>query len=110
MMNASVLVTEWGGGDGDIVNGNLQGTSEQQDRSFTGATYWDWKQSAQAGCGWSLYKCATGPDNVTQPNGPLDLVKLAVVSRVLPAAVAWVRSQKHGRALKKRKTMYTKTP
>jgi len=36
-MNASVLVTEWGGSDGDIAN--IRGTSEQQDLQFTGATW-----------------------------------------------------------------------
>lgn len=85
-MNASVLVTEWGGGDGDIAT-NLHGTVHQQDLQFTGSTYWDWKQSKEAGCGWSLYQCATGPDNETDPNGAVDTAKLAVVSRVIPWAV-----------------------
>eukprot|EP01047_Picozoa_sp_COSAG01_P009164 COSAG01_NODE_372_length_17995_cov_16.957812_22_plen_230_part_00 len=84
-MNASVLVTEWGGSDGDLYN--LRGVAQQQDAQFTSSTYWDWKQSLQAGCSWSLYKCASGAAAATDPNGLVDGVKLAVVSRVIPWAV-----------------------
>lgn len=86
MMNASVLVTEWGGGNGDIKD-NLQYTIQQQDLHFTSTTYWDWKQSAQSGCGWSIYACATGPNNLTDSNGLVWPQKLAVISRVIPTAV-----------------------
>ena len=87
LMNASVLVTEWGDGDGPSDFDNIRGVVEQQDAKFTSSTYWDWKQSEQAGCSWSLFKCAVGPDNATVPNGVVDTAKLAVVSRVIPTAV-----------------------
>lgn len=64
-MNASVLVTEWGGSDSDLYN--LRGVAQQQDAQFTSSTYWDWKQSLQAGCGWSLYKCTSGAAAATDP-------------------------------------------
>ena len=36
-MNASVLVTEWGGSDGDLYN--LRGVAQQQDAQFTSSTF-----------------------------------------------------------------------
>ena len=77
-MNASVLVTEFGAPRADE---RLEGIVREQDRHFTGSTFWPWKERG----GWGMF---THTDNATDQNGPIDPGHVDLLARVMPLAVS----------------------
>jgi hypothetical protein len=77
-MNASVLVTEFGAPRADE---RLEGIVREQDRHFTGSTFWPWKERG----GWGMF---THTDNATDQNGPIDPGHVDLLARVTPLAVS----------------------
>jgi hypothetical protein len=81
-MNATVFVTEYGGGGGEPSAATVEAITREQERHSTSAALWPWKENA----GWGVW--AQAPQNSTAASGPVRPLKERLVSRAFPLAVA----------------------
>ena len=96
-MDTALLVTEFGGSEGDAAQ-QTEGTLAAQERSLTGGTVWEWKYNCgpDPSCGggpgpdganeasrWSMYQSGGGGPHPPQ-NGPIQPLRARHLTRIYP--------------------------